>query len=139
MTASALSDSSGRNDSMQVLWGDTERVFCRLLRKDVEGHRHAFMPMLAGAEHPMPESINRLAHEYELKDYLDGTWALRPVDLVREPGQTMLVVEYAGGEPLDRHLGARAPGVCPIVESRDLHAGTRHPELLRSHPRRARR
>ena len=105
MTASAVSDASSRNDSLQVLWEDTERVFCRLLRKDVGDHRHAFMPRLAGAEHPTLESVNRLAHEYELKDYLDGAWALRPVDLVREPGQTMLVVEYAGGEPLDRHLG----------------------------------
>src|ERR1700730_17140914 len=105
MNASALSDASGRNDSREVLWEDAERVFCRLLGKDGEGHRHAFVPTLAGAEPPTLESINRLAHEYELKDYLEGAWALRPVELVREPGQTMLVVEYAGGEPLDRLIG----------------------------------
>ena len=29
--------------------------------------------------------------------YLDGTWALRPLELVRERGQTMLVVDYTGG------------------------------------------
>ena len=33
---------------------------------------------------------------------LDRTWALQPVELVRERGQSMLVVDYAGGEPLDR-------------------------------------
>ena len=33
------------------------------------------------------------------------TWALRPVELVRERGRTMLVVEYTGGEPLDRLIG----------------------------------
>jgi hypothetical protein len=49
--------------------------------------------------------INRLTHENELKDYLDGAWALRPVELVRERGRTMLVVEYTGGEPLDRLIG----------------------------------
>lgn len=27
---------------------------------------------------------------------------MRPVDLAREHGQTMLVVEYTGGTPLDR-------------------------------------
>lgn len=103
MTASALSDARGRNDSIQVLWRDTERVFCRLLRTGA--HAHAFVSMLADAEHPTPESISRLSREYELKDYLDGAWALRPVELVREHGRTMLFVEYAGGEPLDRLIG----------------------------------
>ena len=28
-------------------------------------------PVLSGTEHPTLESINRLSHEYELKDYLD--------------------------------------------------------------------
>jgi len=102
MDATTSSHPSGPDDSIEVLWEDAERAFCRLLRKDAEGHRHAFVPILAGAEHPTLESINRLARECELKNYLDGAWALRPVELVREPGQTMLVVEYAGGEPLDR-------------------------------------
>jgi PAS domain S-box-containing protein len=60
------------------------------------------MPVLSGADHPKLESINRLTHEYELKDYLDAAWSLRPMELVRDRGRTMLVVEYAGGEPLDR-------------------------------------
>ena len=63
---------------------------------------HAFIPIPSGAEHPTLESVNRLTHEYELREYLDAAWALRPVELVRERGQTMLVVEYTGGEPLDR-------------------------------------
>ena len=109
MNASALSDASGRNDSREVLWEDAERAFCKLWRKDSASHRHAFVPILAGTEYPTIESINRLAHEFELKDYLEGAWALRPLELVREPGQTMLIVEYAGGEPLDR-LVARADG-----------------------------
>ena len=67
--------------------------------------RHAFIPVLSGAEHPTLESINRLIREYELKDYLAADWALRPVELVRERGRTMLVVEYTGGEPLDRLIG----------------------------------
>jgi predicted ATPase/signal transduction histidine kinase len=75
------------------------------LRPDAEGNRHAFIPLLAGAEHPTPESIDRLTQEFELKDYLDSAWALRPLELLREPGRTMLVVEYAGGEPLERLTG----------------------------------
>ena len=102
MTASSLSGAGGEHDSLNVLWGDTERVFCKLSRDGAEGDRHAFTPVLTGAEHPTLESINRLTHEYELKDYLDGAWALRPVELVRERGRTMLIVEYTAGEPLDR-------------------------------------
>ena len=53
---------------------------------------------------PNLDSVNRLAHECELREYLDGDWALRPVELVRERGQAMLVVDYTGGEPLDRFV-----------------------------------
>ena len=102
MTASASFSATGANDSFEVLWEDTERSFCRLRRDDAKVPRHAFIPALSGADHPTLESINRLTHEYELKDYLDTAWALRPVELVRDPGRPMLVVEYAGGEPLDR-------------------------------------
>src|SRR5262249_43251803 len=48
----------------------------------------------------------RLTHEYELKDELDRAWAVRPLELVRDAGRTMLVLEDADGEPLDRLLGA---------------------------------
>jgi PAS domain S-box-containing protein len=102
MNASTLFGAGGENNSLEVLWEDAERVFCRLWRDDAEGDTHAFTPVLSGAEHPTLESINRLTHEYELKDYLDVAWALRPVELVRDRGRTMLVVEYTGGEPLDR-------------------------------------
>ncbi|MGH8139279.1 MAG: trifunctional serine/threonine-protein kinase/ATP-binding protein/sensor histidine kinase [Steroidobacteraceae bacterium] len=102
MNASVLLGASREGDLLEVLWEDAERVFCRLSRNDAEGHRHAFIPAVVGAEHPTLESINRLAHEYELKDYLDGAWALRPLEFFREGGRAMLVVEYTGGEPLDR-------------------------------------
>lgn len=85
-----------------MLWQDTERVFCRLPREGNGSDRHAFIPVLSGAEHATRESINRLTHEYGLKDHLDASWAVRPVELVREHGRHMLVVEYTGGQPLDR-------------------------------------
>ena len=104
MNASPSSDASRRNDSMEVLWEDAERVFCRL-GTDADNPRHAFVHVLAGPEHPTLESHNRLIHEYDLKDHLDGAWAIRPVELVREAGRTLLVVDYPGGEPLDRLIG----------------------------------
>lgn len=93
------------NDSPDILWENAERVFCRFRGHDARGDRHAFMPVISSAEHSTQERTSRLAHEYELRDYLDARWALRPAELVREPGRTMLVVDFSAGEPLDRLIG----------------------------------
>ena len=102
MKASVLFGTGWENDSVDVLWRDAGRAFCRLSQHNAEGEKHAFIPVPATDEHPTQESVNRLAHEHDLKSYLDRTWALRPLELVRERGQTLLVVDYTGGEPLDR-------------------------------------
>src|SRR5499425_1792671 len=90
----------------QVLWEDGERVFHRGWQLDDHGKRRPVLIMLPAADHPSRSSLDRLAHEYELKDELDGAWAARPLELVRDGGRTMLVLEDTGGEPLDRLLGA---------------------------------
>src|SRR5215831_12375023 len=89
----------------QVLWEDGERVFRRGWRLDRNGKRRAVLIVLPAAEHPSRSNLDRLTHEYEVKDQLDGPWAARPLDLVRDAGRTMLVLEDAGGEPLERLLG----------------------------------
>jgi hypothetical protein len=43
----------------------------------------------------------------ELKDQLEGTWAVRPLELVRDGGRTMLLLEDADSVPIDRLLGVR--------------------------------
>jgi serine/threonine protein kinase len=91
--------------SGQVLWEDGERVFCRGWRLGDDGNRSAALVVLPAAEHPSRSCLDRLTHEYSLKDELDGAWAVRPLDLVREGGRTVLVIEDAGGVPLDRLLG----------------------------------
>ncbi|MDB4890523.1 MAG: histidine kinase [Gemmatimonadetes bacterium] len=102
MKAAVLFGAGWEDDSLEVLWRGDGRAFCRLGRDDAKGETHAFVPIRTDAEHPTLESLNRLTHEYQLREYLDPTWALQPVDLVCERGQSMLVVDYAGGEPLDR-------------------------------------
>src|SRR6516164_7852997 len=89
----------------QVLWEDSERVFRRGWRLDDNGKR-AVLLVMPTADQPSRWSLDRLTHEYDLRDELDGAWAVRPLDLVRDAGRTMLVLEDAGGEPLDRLLGA---------------------------------
>jgi hypothetical protein len=41
-----------------------------------------------------------------LKDELDEAWAVRPLELMRDGGRAMLVLEDPGREPLDLLLGA---------------------------------
>src|SRR5215470_2796678 len=89
-----------------VLWEDGERVLRRGWRVDDHGTRRSVLIVQPATDHPSRSSLVRLTHEYALKDELDGAWAARPLDLVRDAGRTMLVLEDAGGEPLDRLLGA---------------------------------
>src|SRR6516162_1313200 len=96
---------TGSDNSLEVLWEDDERVFCRRWRDGADGNRHAILAVFSAAEHPTPSSLDRLTHEYGLKDDLDGAWAARPLELVRERGRTMLMLESPGGEPLDRLIG----------------------------------
>ena len=63
------------------------------------------LAVLPAAEHPTPATLDGLAREYGLKDELDGAWAVRPLELVRDRGRIMLVLEDTGSEPLHRLLG----------------------------------
>src|SRR5499426_4024805 len=91
--------------SSQVLWDDGERVFSRGWRLDDNGNRLAVLLVTPAADHPSRSRLDRLTHEYELKDELDRAWAARPLALMRDAGRTVLVLDDLGGEPLDRLLG----------------------------------
>ena len=91
------------SSALEVLWQDPERVFCRQTTQGSELQRHFFMPGEVGAAHPTIESITRLTRECALKDLLDRAWAVRPLELVRDGGRTMLVVDYSGGAARSTH------------------------------------
>ena len=92
--------------SSPVLWEDGERIFRRGWQMDDNGKRRAALFAAPAADHPSRSTLDHFSHEYGLKDVLDGTWAVRPLDLIRDAGRTLLVLEDRGGEPLDRLLGA---------------------------------
>jgi PAS domain S-box-containing protein len=104
-----------REDGLEVLWEDSERLFCQGSRLGDDGSRNSVLVVLPVAEHPSSSIIERLTHEFGLKDELDGAWAVRPLELAREPDGTVLVLEDMGGEPLERMLGA------PMEPGRFLH------------------
>jgi PAS domain S-box-containing protein len=103
-----LSSSLGADGarSLTVLSEDGERVLCRGWRDDGNGDRTAVLAVLSASEQPTPGFVDRLAHEYGLRDELDGRSAARPLALVREHGRTVLLLDDPGGEPLDRLLGS---------------------------------
>jgi hypothetical protein len=75
-----------RDGQLQVLWADGERVFCRTWREANDGERSAVLAVVPASEHPSPSCLDRLAHEYGLKDALDETWAVRPLAFERTRG-----------------------------------------------------
>jgi PAS domain S-box-containing protein len=98
-------DGANSDSGSHVLWEDGERVFHRGWRLEDDAKRRPVLTVVPAADQPSRSSLDRLTHEFELKEELDGTWAVRPLDLVRDAGRTMLVLEDAGGEPLGQLLG----------------------------------
>jgi PAS domain S-box-containing protein len=87
------------------LWKDGELLFCRGWRSGGDGERSTALALLPASEQPSSACVNRLVHEFGLKDDLDGDWAVRALELAREGGRPRLVLEDPGGEPLERLLG----------------------------------
>jgi len=58
---------AGGEDGFQVLWEDSERVFCRRWRLGADGNdgkRGAVLAVLPAAEHPTPATLEGLAREF---------------------------------------------------------------------------
>ena len=87
--------------TLDALWEDGERVFCRGWRAEGSS-RSAVLAVLPASERPPAAVLDRLIHEYGLRDELDASWAARPLALARESGRTALLLEDPGGEPLVR-------------------------------------
>ncbi|PSO24786.1 AAA family ATPase [Bradyrhizobium sp. MOS002] len=90
---------------LRVLSEDGELTLGRGWRHTSEGMQVGVLVKFPAAERPTRTACDRLAHEFSFKHELDSTWAVRPLELERERGQTFLVLEDAGGELLDGLLG----------------------------------
>jgi PAS domain S-box-containing protein len=105
MSSSPSVSADGVSALGEVLWEDDERVFRRSWHQASDGTRRALLAVLPAGKQPTPASLQRLAREHELKDTLDGAWAVRPFGLVRKHSGTTLLLEYREGVPL--HLVGR--------------------------------
>ena len=93
---------------------ELSRYVFETLREDEEfaldrgqgnGDLPAILVVAPVSEDPIPGILERLEHEYSLRDELDSDWAARPLALARRERRMMLILEDPGGEPLDRLLG----------------------------------
>ena len=76
-----------------------------LERGQRDGDLSGILVVAPVSEHPVPGILERLEHEYALRNELDSDWAARPLTLTHREGRTMLILEDPGGEPLNRLLG----------------------------------
>src|SRR5215472_930175 len=53
---------------------------------------------------PALETLKKIGHEYSLRHELDSAWAVRPLAVSYQEGQTTLVLEDPGGKTLDQLL-----------------------------------
>src|SRR5216684_4280139 len=91
------------NYTLDTLHEHGEFVLCRGHRRTgANPHPPSVLVLMLRSEHPRPESVRMLEHEHSLRAELDRSWAVRPLALSQLNGQTMLVLENPGGEPLDR-------------------------------------
>ncbi|MGL4961403.1 MAG: trifunctional serine/threonine-protein kinase/ATP-binding protein/sensor histidine kinase [Inquilinus sp.] len=98
-----VSSGAGLEDHrIQVLWEDGERTLSRASRADENRGPRSVLTLRLAAESPPPASVDRLAHEYGLKDHLESAWAARPLEFVRD--RALLILADPGGDPLERHL-----------------------------------
>jgi predicted ATPase/GAF domain-containing protein len=105
MNPSTLVESLDERRPLQILWEDGDRAFCSTWRVDSEGIRHACLAVVPRAEAPASGTIERLVHEFGLRDCLGSTWAARPLELVRENSRIMLLLEPSAGTPLEQLIG----------------------------------
>src|SRR5215831_263754 len=84
--------------TLESLWQEGELVLYRGRRETEPSHILVVAPL---SKRPSEGTLRRLEHEYGLRSRLDPAWAVVPLALVRDKGQTMLVLEDPGGQPLD--------------------------------------
>ena len=92
-------DANGVGD-LEILSEDSGVVFGRCRRESSGDECGDVLIVHPATEQPAPAVLDRLAHEYSFKDELDSSWAVRPLALVQDRGQSILVLEDPGGELL---------------------------------------
>src|SRR6185436_12427392 len=87
---------------VETLRQDAEFVLSRCI---VERDSDVVLELAPASEQPPPRALERLKHEYSLREQLEPAWAAKPRALADEHGRTVLLLEDPGGELLSHLLG----------------------------------
>src|SRR6266404_3647938 len=90
--------------SAKALRRDGEYV---LFRRTAERGTDNMLVVATASEQPAPRSVERLKHEYALRDRLDSDWAGKLLTLTHEHGRSLLARVDPGGELLSGLLDRR--------------------------------
>jgi serine/threonine protein kinase len=93
-------------DVLEILSEDGGLIFGRGSRSAAGGQRQQVLVALPAAKRSEAGILNRLAHEYSLRDELKGDWAVQPSELLTDCGQSILLFEDSGGKLLSSLLDA---------------------------------
>ena len=88
-------------EPFQVEWEDDAYVVCRGRRQIDGGTYEPVLVVRPARADPRSEVTDRLCHEFALAQVLDCPAALRPLELLNDRGQLILVLEGWDGEPLE--------------------------------------
>ncbi|KUY89562.1 histidine kinase [Burkholderia sp. RF7-non_BP1] len=92
---------------LSVVCEDEDLIHGRALLTDPNGKRIPVLVAQPKGGASNPAAFECLLNEYRMRDRLDASWAMRPIDLQRHGNSIALVLEDAGGIPLERLLTER--------------------------------
>lgn len=118
-----------RHEASQAVWDDGDRILTREMLEDQRAGPDPVLVVRLAAQNPNRVSLDRLAHEYGLRDELDSAWAAKPLELIRDGGSSALVLKDCGGVPLSQLIGERTHGMATEVAA-FLHLAIRIAEAI---------
>ncbi|ADG19317.1 multi-sensor signal transduction multi-kinase [Paraburkholderia atlantica] len=92
-----------------IVHEDADVTYCRASATDQDGTRRCLLVARPTSAAPDIATFERLSNEYRLRDKLDETWAIRPLELQRQNDRPSLVLDNNGAEPLERLLTGALP------------------------------
>lgn len=105
MVLSMLFPQAGVRSGLDSTWEAGDRLFGRGWLMQDDGRKVPVLGVWPADRHCTPAALDRLAHEYALRDDLDATWAARPLSLLCERDTAVLLLDDPGGEPLAHLVG----------------------------------
>jgi hypothetical protein len=119
-------------DRLHTILEDGEFVLCRSRDSaDATSPSRSVLVVMPRSEHPRPQIVRMLEHEYSLRDELNPTWAVRSVALTTHDGRAALVLEDPGGDLRVQGAGTSMDPGDVLRTGAGVAAALRHPPSSR--------